>query len=359
MIIRTATDEDRRAWDAFAAKSEATPPYYIYAWKRILESSYRLRTHFFMAVADDGTIRGIFPTYITKTFRGKKNLFGLRYGLLADDEETRVTLYEHAMSFCAEQGVRSALIPAGFQSLEAPYTETIKKTLLLDLAGTEEQTWDSFRDKTRNMIRKAERGGLEIETGWHNVGAFYDIYASYMQAIGVFFHSRSFFVQMGERLGERVELISAKKDGAVIAAMVLLYGGQVASYPFQSAKMEYRKFAPNQFLIWEAIKRCIARGITRLDMGESKVGSSVYKFKTNFGGVPHDLHYYSDKPRVDAPLQAADDENSLSETEDVNSAQPAQSLLAPAVILDRVLRQSPFWLSKHLAPRIKNTGRII
>ena len=258
-----------------------------------------------------------------------------------------------------ERGMVSALVPAGFTPIGVPYDAAIKKTLLLALAGTEEETWESFRDKTRNMIRKGERAGLEIETGWQNVDAFYDIYASYMQAIGVFFHSRNFFVQMGAHLGECAELISAKKDGVVVAAMVILYGGRIASYPFQSASVEHRNLAPNQFLIWDAIKRCIARGIVTLDMGESRVGSSVYKFKTNFGGVPHDLYYYSNQPAAESGPAGVKAVEPVGETEGGQSGPPPRSALSPVAILDAVLRKSPFWLSKHIAPRIKNTGRII
>ena len=72
MIVRTATDADREAWDVYAAESVNTPPYYHYAWKDVLESSYNVRTQFFLAEDNGGTIRGIFPTYTTKTFRGAR-----------------------------------------------------------------------------------------------------------------------------------------------------------------------------------------------------------------------------------------------------------------------------------------------
>ena len=73
----------------------------------------------------------------------------------------------------------------------------------------------------------------------------------------------------------------------------VFFGSSRAVYPFQATRADCQHLAATQFLIWEASKRAIARGVSWLDMGESRAGSPVYQSKVNFGGVPEAIYYYN------------------------------------------------------------------
>ncbi len=356
--IREATEDDSQPWDSFLHQFPHVPPYGCFAWKNILEDSYRVQTHFFMAEDDEGNLCGILPAYVTKTIKGNIDLYGLRYGFLYNQPTVKHALLSHLSVFCRERIIRSITIPIGVES--SPEVDmTVKKTVVLPLAETEEATWKSLRDKTRNMIRKGERLNLRMEQGFANLDAFYSIYTTRMKQIGVWFHAQNFFVQIAEHLKNQVDLLCVKKDGQVIAGMVILYGRNIASYPYQATLSEYRDHAPTQFLNWAAVKQCLARNILFLDMGESTEGSPVYQSKVNFGGIPKDIYYY------DHPL--ATEEGTREK-----SVIPVKSNLCngdgdlifrkwlrPAKVLENVLRYSPLWLCQHISPRLIKTRRII
>ena len=174
--------------------------------------------------------------------------------------------------------------------------------MCMDVKETEEAQWDNLRGKTRNMIRKSHTSGLVAVRGFDNLDEFYDIYLSTMLEKKILPISKKMFGLMEKSLGPNVELITAHKNGIVVGGIIVLFGSDIATYPWQACLPEFREFAPNQFLIWEALKSCRERGIYRLDMGESTVGGSVYSFKKNFGGVPQEIYYHQKSERMGQSL---------------------------------------------------------
>jgi len=350
--IRLASASDRETWDAFVQQFPSVPPYQVYAWKDIIETAYSVPCYFFLAENNEGKLCGTLPTYVTKTFSGKSRLYGLRYGLLGESPTVCQKILSHLQDFCREREIVSSLIPAGFKKLEDMETLSAKTTVLLSLQNTKEETWKSLRDKTRNMIRKGERAGLTVECGFHNLHDFYEIYALHMRHLGVYFHSIRFFENMEQYLKDRIELICAKKAGHIIAGTILLYGKSVASYPFQAHRIEYRNTAPVQLMNWDMMKRCLERQIPFLDMGESKIGSKVYQSKTNFGGEPKELYYYSVHPF----------------SQDFGKGSPRSSVphdlrhsfgLKFVASVNWLVQRTPLRFSTRLSSWMKSKGRII
>ncbi len=293
MKVRLAKEKDKMKWDSYLEGCGFHPPLNYYGWKHILERSYGLKTFFFMALDENEDIQGTLPTYLIKDFRNNKRLYSLRFGLNGSSNEIKNSLLLHLSDFCRERGIRSNSLTSGYHRINTDFKSAVKKTLMLDLGKDEESTWRSFRDKTRNMIRKGVKSGLTAEKGFHNLKEFHRIYRLNMLSKGIPAHSFRFFKNIAGELGDTSELIVAKKDGLIIAGIFILFARDVAIYPFQASIMDYHKFAPNIFLIWEAIKSCLDKRIYKLDMGESTEGGDVYIFKTNVGGRPRDIYYYT------------------------------------------------------------------
>ena len=144
--------------------------------------------------------------------------------------------------------------------------------------------WSGLRDKTRNMIRRADRSEVAVVSGPEHVPALYRHYRDNMARLGVTMHAQAFFTETVQRLGSRAEVLVAMHDGKPIGSMLLLLGQDFACFPVQNVIFAARSLAPVQKLNWEAMRLCAGRGIRRLDMGESREGSPVYRSKVNFGG---------------------------------------------------------------------------
>lgn len=259
-------------------------------------------------------------------------LYSLRFGLLTDDERTFTALLEHIEAFSSERGMASHLASSGYIKWESGMRPLIKKTLVMNTAGSEEVLWNAFRNKTRNMIRKAQNAGLQVERGFENLDIFYRIYTRRMLGKNIPIHSLNFFKHIAKELKGSADLFVAKQGNVLMGGMVVFFGKRTALYPYQASSPEGERFAANQFLIWEAMRFCQKHGITTLDMGESKEGSPVYQSKLNFGGIPREVYYYSGGVESSSKLFSL-----------------SQSVFAHA----------PFLVRKKIGPWIKRQGRII
>lgn len=347
--IKLATDHDQSRWNSYIGTFNDVPPFCRYEWKFILEESYRVVTAFYIAEDTNQNIVGLVPLYFTYSLRKIPQLYCLRYGLLATTNEIRAKLLEFAYDLAKEKNCASVTVPAGFDAFYKGKTPEKKYTLLMPLLENVDATWESMRDKTRNMIRKGERAGLVIETGIHNAEAFHSIYASYMKNIGVFFHSQRFFHNILKHLNNDAELICAKLGDVVVGGTIQLYGNDIAGYPYQAVTVEHRNMAPIQFMNWEMIKRCHERNCKFLDMGESSEGGPVYQSKVNFGAKPYEIFYYTNKKKPDTQTQ----------TDDENSETTPSKKITPLRVINTIHEKSPLWLAKYISPWLRQTERII
>ena len=348
MKVGLTTEADSRRWDVYLDSAPSTAPLNRYAWKEILERSYEVTTQFLIASNDEGAICGVLPTYATGDFVGTTRVYSLRFGLVADDDGVAKVLLSHLNDLWAESGAASALVTSGYTRRDTPLQEISKTTMMMDIAESEEAEWNSLKDKTRNMIRKGCARNMVAERGFHNLQDFYDIYCAVMLQKGIPIQSLQFFRTVVETLRAQSELIVAKRDDRVIGGLLVLFGKEVAIYPWQCSLPESQQYATNQFLLWETIKSCLQRGIPKLDMGECVEGGSVYFFKKNFGGRPQQVYYYADEPlrrsgngRRSKPTRAR-----------------ALGYLNSQIGLT-LTQRSPLWLRRQAGPWVRARGRIL
>lgn len=203
---------------------------------------------------------------------------------------------------------------------------------MMDLSDSEKEMWNALRNKTRNMIRKAQNAGLIVELGFQHLEAFYRIYAKRMLEKGVLIHSQYFFEAIADHLKDSATLLTVKDKGKVVGGMLFLYGQRSAIYPYQASLKQGEQLASNQLLIWEAMRLCQEHGMKMLDMGESSEGSPVYRSKINFGGITKDVYYYSFRQMSSSKF----------------SALPLFLFI-----------HSPLCVREKMGPRLKQKGRII
>jgi len=283
--VREAVAADAVWWDE-ALPSVSRPPTGLWAWRAVLRKAYAARPVYFVAER-----HGV-PVATMAAYRplgGGRRLYSARYGLAAVDQAAAVALVDAMRDRAKQDRLGEVLLSCGYHDhrLGSP---GMAETVVLDVLGDEEATWDALRDKTRNLVRKAQRAGLHAEWGWHNLDAFYAVYARHLSAKQFRVHRRRFLREMAVQLGDASDLLILRHEGKVVAGTVVLYGRSVALYPYQAADQACLEMAPNQLMIWEIVRSCVARGIPLLDMGESTPGGATQRFKINFGGRVQPLY---------------------------------------------------------------------
>ena len=239
-----------------------------------------------------------------------------------------------------EQGAAVAEISAAREPLTMSADGAVRHALIMPLAGTEDETWSNLRAKTRNMIRKADKNRITLDTGSDHLNAFYEIYAERMLELNVPIYDRRLFQAIVRTFPDDVEIIVARQQDRIIGGLFLIMGRDTAIYPAQATLTPYMDTAATQRLIWAAAQTSIARGIHRLDMGESRPDSPVYRSKLNFGGQPEPSHLL----RLEQPAAAG---------------RPALSERLIAHACHRALRSGPSWAQRRAGLWLRRRGRLL
>lgn len=162
------------------------------------------------------------------------------------------------------------------------------KTVAFDLTS-EEVIWNNIISKNRNMIRKAEKNGIEIKHG-KDLELFKDfkrIYNATMEkdnAEEYYFFGDAFYESIHRDLNDNYEMFYAVLDGQIIAMSIMLFANNQMHYHLSGSMIEYRNLAPSNLLLYKAALWGCEQGYKTFHLGGG-VGSgedNLYKFKAAF-----------------------------------------------------------------------------
>lgn len=161
-----------------------------------------------------------------------------------------------------------------------------RNTIVVELDKGIDRIWnEDISSKNRNMIRKAVKNGLEIEIT-KEYKSFMEIYDETMKKV----HASSFYFFNEEYYKDIVNMenrsvFNVKIKEKIIASAIFMKYNKHFHYHLAGSKKEYLNFAPNNFLLWEAIKYAYNAGCSDFHLGGGTDGSldnSLYKFKKSF-----------------------------------------------------------------------------
>ena len=162
------------------------------------------------------------------------------------------------------------------------------KTIAFDLTSPE-VIWENIISKNRNMIRKAEKNGIEIRHG-KDLELFKDfrrIYNATMdkdEADEYYYFDERFYKSIHNDLHDNYEMFYAVMDGKIIAMSIILFSNKQMHYHLSGSMIEYRNLAPSNLLLYKAALWGCEQGFKTFHLGGG-VGSgedNLYKFKAAF-----------------------------------------------------------------------------
>lgn len=162
------------------------------------------------------------------------------------------------------------------------------KTVAFDLSSPE-IIWENIISKNRNMIRKAEKNGIEIHHGkdFKLFSEFKRIYNATMEkdhAEEYYFFGDAFYESIHRDLHDNYEMFYAVLNGKIIAMSIMLFANSQMHYHLSGSMMEYRNLAPSNLLLYKAALWGCEHGYNTFHLGGG-VGSgedNLYKFKAAF-----------------------------------------------------------------------------
>jgi len=162
------------------------------------------------------------------------------------------------------------------------------KTIAMDLT-TPEVIWKNIISKNRNMIRKAEKSGVEIH---HSAdpklfSAFKEIYDETMRgdnAEEYYFFEDKFYDSVANDLTGNYEIFYATHKDMVISIAIMIFANNRMHYHLSGSLREFRSLAPSNQLLYKAALWGYEQGFKTFHLGGG-VGSGedpLYKFKAAF-----------------------------------------------------------------------------
>jgi peptidoglycan pentaglycine glycine transferase (the first glycine) len=176
-----------------------------------------------------------------------------------------------------------------------------RRTILIDISGSEEQVLERMKQKTRYNIHLAQRKEVVVNQAV-DLGKFYPLMKITGGRDGFEVHSQEYYQCVFDLFSPagRCALLVAEYDGRPLAGLMVFSHGQRAWYFYGASSDEERSRMPAYLLQWEAIRWARQQGCLEYDLwgvpdedesvleaqfaGRSDGLWGVYRFKRGFGG---------------------------------------------------------------------------
>ncbi len=214
-------------------------------------------------------------------------------GWLIEGDDTK-GLFDAYQDWCKRNGIISELvrfhpIVKNHEKVRHFYEVTqLGKVVHMNLESPE-VIWSNLTGFNQNRIRKAIKNGVKIYSGRcpEIYETFRKIYNSTMEKVGAedyYYFEPEFYTSVLNDLPQNAQVFYAVKDGAVIAASIMLTANGMMNYHLSGRLREYSSLAANNLLLYGAALWGAANGYKSLYLGGG-VGAredSLFRFKRTF-----------------------------------------------------------------------------
>ena len=216
-------------------------------------------------------------------------------GWLIEGEGDKEPLFKQYERWCLENQIVSEFVRfhpmLNNQNGLEPFYDVIGLggTIAMDLSSPE-IIWANITSKNRNMIRKAQKNGLQIYRAQNSeiYSVFKEIYDKTMDkdhAEEYYYFSEEFYQSIVNDLKNQAQVFYAQaEDGQIAAATIIIGANGMLNYHLSGSRYEYQRLAPTNLMLYEVALWGFENGYTSFHMGGG-VGSkedSLYSFKKAF-----------------------------------------------------------------------------
>jgi serine/alanine adding enzyme len=262
-------------------------------WLNVLEAGLGHEVYAVEAVAGGCTVGFLPLAFVSSMFFGRY-LVSLPYlntnGVVAPSADVQAELVARAASLADELDVRYLELrheaPIAHPALNAELTSKVH--MRLPLPATGEQLWKGFDSKVRNQVRKGEKGGFTVQWGAEELlDGFHDVLAENMRDLGSPVYGKALFRAILSTFPGAAEICLVRDGAKPVACALLLHGWGVTEVPTASSLKAYNPSNVNMLMYHQLLRRAVERGQRVFDFGRSTTEGSTFKFKKQWGAVPH------------------------------------------------------------------------
>jgi serine/alanine adding enzyme len=315
--IADCTRDLDSVWDNYVQKHPHSTYCHLVAWRRIFQETYGHKDHYLLA-RKGNEVLGVFPLFYMRDLTFKGNLVSMPFldtgGVLSNGQQIEEELLFKAMSL--GKSLKAATLELRYGDLprwacnmnqtelvgpgrfyEKTYgihysVRQLKVRMIMTLPNDPDTLLSGFKSKLRSQIKKSMKEACEpIIGGRELIDQFYEVFAANMRDLGSPVHSKHLFANIFEALPKEARIFLVLKKDVPIAGSLTIGFRATLSNPWASSLRKYSHMNPNMLLYWMMLEYACQRGFAYFDFGRSSPNEGTYKFKEQWGAIPHKLNW--------------------------------------------------------------------
>lgn len=287
MNIRFATDSDQTQWNTFVFASPQSSFLQSWEWGQM----HKLLGHAIwrLVVEDAGMWQAVALVLKRELPLGRSWLYVPRGPVVAVGEVEVWRVLQEKLEELGrqEKALFIRIDPPSLASGEATGDKSLpdllkqggwtkserevqpQHTLLLKLAPSEDELLKNMHSKTRYNIRLAQRKGVTVRfaSSLDSVEVFLELSRDVESRSGFHFHPDNYYRAMLSALAPAgmLEVAIAEYQERPLAAHIMVYAGNVATYTHGASSSLYRALMGPTLLYWETIRWAKEKGLRMYD----------------------------------------------------------------------------------------------
>jgi lipid II:glycine glycyltransferase (peptidoglycan interpeptide bridge formation enzyme) len=299
MILKLFTEADKQRYSDFVRQNGGSFVQYI-EWGDFQASLGKKVSRYIVEIAGDV----VATAQVVLNSAAGKDYLSISYGPVLSDPDPQVILFlMEELSKLYPSAVFIRIEPQldpehlSISSVSSRIKKTIDlnphQTLILDISKSTEEILDQMHPKTRYNIRLAQKKDLEIRVR-DNIGDAGQLFLKTADRQGFKSFSESYYKKMLEYFrdndqGVSVKLYAAYHDTDLLAANIMVFANQSATYLFGASSEVKRNFMAPYLLHYTAIQDAKNKGLSQYDFwgieqDPKHPWHGFSKFKLGFGG---------------------------------------------------------------------------
>jgi FemAB-related protein (PEP-CTERM system-associated) len=303
-MAQTHLTEER--WSTFVEEQIKDIFYYRQSWLNLITKLYGYSIIPLTTTNAAGEITGFLPLCSMQSPITGRHLVALPFSdhcpLLAMDDTSANSLIDQAIHLAQQQKVKYLELRSGVNDVLAKRSDLVEGQLYvrwtLALSADPDVVWKSLRKPVQHQVKKSQKLGVQVRVAQQreDVAHYYRLHLQTRckkhgmpaQPAGYFYELWDAFAASGA-----MQLLLAEYQGTIIAGMILLGSDTTIRYAYGASDEHYLHLAPNNLLMWTAIKVACVQGYQTFDMGRTACDNEgLMEFKRRWGAIKELLPYY-------------------------------------------------------------------
>lgn len=314
LTIDVLDPRSEEMYEDFLARQPLGLLYHSLKYRTLIQRLVVATDHYFIAKRN-GTVIGVLPGFLSGGPYGpvlnSLPFYGSNGGLITSDPEAARMLLNEWRRLCETASVAAAtIITSPFErdtdwyELHADVTHRDSRIGQIsalvppgspDVGGA---LMDRYHQKTRNMVRKAEKSGVVVQND-RSDEAFTFLFETHlmnMKSIGGLAKPAQFFAEVRKifEQGTDFRVYTASVGEQLVAAMLCFYFNKTVEYFTPVILEEWRSHQPLSLIIHQAMQDASRLGFENWNWGGTWLSQDgVYHFKKRWGSTDQPYYYYT------------------------------------------------------------------